>query len=245
MDEANQVGQGKGKFPGHFPYHLNRCLVPIKGSSPQVGIADGGQGKKGGGGSFGMKPSGQGFFRENQLQAAVIPAGAGRTLGGDAEMAELCIGGAGPSQKPVLDKERRADSAAEADEGIVLFQDCGVNLFRISGAGGVVENRCCIGGKGFPKKRNHAGLPLILRQRNGSGENRFFFRINHGGQHEANPEKLRTADELQHPFLQKGMAKLSIGVPGRSVKLLLQEGGTADINELGVHPFSSQPKTAI
>lgn len=33
------------------------------------------------------------------------------------------------------------------------------------------------------------------------------------------------------------MAKLRIGVPGRSVKLLLQEGGTADINELGVHPF--------
>ena len=46
-----------------------------------------------------MKPSGQGFFRENQLQAAVIPTGAGRTLWGDAEMAELCIGGAGPSQK--------------------------------------------------------------------------------------------------------------------------------------------------
>ena len=33
------------------------------------------------------------------------------------------------------------------------------------------------------------------------------------------------------------MAKLRIGVPGRSVKLLLQEGGTTDINELGVHPF--------
>ena len=50
-----------------------------------------------------MKPSGQ-ASSEKPAPGSRYSTGGGADLWGDAEMAELCIGGAGPSQKPVLDK---------------------------------------------------------------------------------------------------------------------------------------------
>ncbi len=102
MYQADEVGQGKGKFPGEIPDDLDGGSIPIQGGPSQIFITDSIHGKQGGGSTLCLKPPFERGFTENYLQAAPAAAGTGRAFRGNAEMSELGIRRTGLSEKLIL-----------------------------------------------------------------------------------------------------------------------------------------------
>lgn len=231
MHQADEVGQGKGKFPGEIPDDLDGGSIPIQGGPSQVFITDSIHGKQGGGSTLCLKPPFERGFTENNLQAAPAAAGTGRAFMGNAEMSELGIRRTGLSEKLILYEQGCAYPAAEPDKGVIFFPDAGIYFFRIGTAGRVIEDRHRI----IRKKRAQTGddsrFPLIARKGKGGGEYLFLFRIDHGRKNKAQSQKLLGPDLFQYLIHEKGTADLGVGIGRSFVQPHLHGGGAADIDE--------------